>query len=71
MTVVIRHDGGYTTTYASLAEDVAVVPGEKVTAGQTIGYVGDTALLESAVGDHVHFSVSCNGVTVDPAEFLS
>ena len=70
MTVVIRHDGGYTTTYASLAEDVAVVPGEKVTAGQTIGYVGDTALLESAVGDHVHFSVSCDGDLVDPNTFL-
>ncbi len=70
MTVVIRHEGGYTTSYASLAEEVAVNPGDKVTAGQTIGYVGATALLESAIGDHVHFSVSCNGELVDPNEFL-
>ena len=71
MTVVIRHDGGYTTSYASLAQEVAVAPGDKVTAGQTIGYVGSTAMLESAVGDHVHFSVSCNGELVDPNEFLN
>ena len=70
MTVVIRHDGGYTTSYASLAEDVAVVPGDTVTAGQTIGYVGTTALMESAVGEHVHFSVSCDGELVDPNTFL-
>ncbi len=71
MTVVIRHDGGYTTQYASLAQEVSVKAGDSVTAGQTIGAVGVSALLESAVGDHVHFSVSCNGETVDPADFLS
>lgn len=70
MTVVIRHDGGYTTKYASLAEEVSVEPGDTVTMGQTIGCVGNSALLESAVGDHVHFSVSCDGQAMDPAEFL-
>jgi murein DD-endopeptidase MepM/ murein hydrolase activator NlpD len=70
MTVVLSHDGGYTTKYASLAEEVPVSPGDTVTAGQTIGYVGATALLETAIGDHVHFSVSCDGVLVDPSEFL-
>ncbi len=70
MTVVISHDGGYSTKYASLAENVSVAPGDTVTAGQVIGYVGDTALLESAVGDHVHFSVSCSGELVDPQQFL-
>lgn len=71
MTVVIRHEGGYTTRYASLAEAVSVKAGDKVTAGQVIGCVGSTALLESAIGDHVHFSVSCDGKTVDPADFLA
>ena len=70
-TVVIRHDGGYTTKYASLAETVLVEPGDTVTAGQSIGTVGNTALLESAIGDHVHFSVTCDGELVDPADFLS
>ena len=70
MTVVIRHDNGYTTQYASLAETVCVEPGDTVKAGDAIGTVGNTALLESAIGDHLHFSVSCNDEIVDPEDFL-
>ena len=70
-TVVIRHDGGYVTTYASLDEKAAVKTGDTVTAGQVIGCVGSTALLETAIGDHLHFSVTCNGEYMDPAEFLT
>ena len=70
-TVVLLHDGGYTTYYASLDTEVSVKPGEMVQAGQTIGCVGRTALLESAIGDHVHFSVSCSGQSVDPVVFLA
>ena len=69
--VVIRHEDGYTTQYASLAKEVAVAPGDAVELGQTIGFVGKSALLESAIGDHVHFSVTCNGEEIDPAEFLN
>ena len=71
MTVVIRHDGGYITQYASLDETVSVKAGDTVTAGQVIGQVGSTALLESAIGDHLHFSVTCNGSLVDPGDFLN
>ena len=70
-TVVIRHDGGYTTHYSSLAEEVAVKAGDKVTLGQTIGTVGSTALMESALGDHVCFRVTRDGEIVDPADFLN
>jgi murein DD-endopeptidase MepM/ murein hydrolase activator NlpD len=70
-TVVIVHDGGYTTRYCSLSEEVAVRPGDRVTAGQTIGYVGATALLESVLGEHLHFAVSCSGESQDPLAFLA
>ena len=70
-TVVIRHDGGYTTRYSSLAETVEVGPGDTVTVGQTIGYVGETALVETVLGPHVHFSVSYQDAPMDPAEFLN
>ena len=70
MTVVIRHDGGYVTKYSSLAQEVSVSAGQAVSAGEAIGTVGCTALLETAIGDHVHFSVTCNGVDVDPNDFL-
>ena len=71
MTVVIRHEDGYVTRYSSLAEDVTVKAGDKVKLGQQIGCVGNTALLESAVGAHVHFAVSCQDEPVDPAAFLN
>ena len=70
-TVVIRHQDGYVTKYASLAAEVSVAPGDKVTLGQRIGTVGNTALLESAVGAHVHFSVLQNDTPMDPNAFLS
>ena len=71
MTVVIRHADGYVTTYASLGQEVAVAPGDSVKAGQKIGCAGTSAMMESAIGCHVHFSVSCNDKSVDPAEFLN
>lgn len=71
MTVVINHRDGYTTQYSSLGADVTVSPGDTVTIGQKIGTVGTTALLESALGAHVHFSVTCNGALMDPVEFLN
>ena len=70
-TVVIRHDGGYVTKYSSLGADPAVEVGDEVKLGQTIGSVGNTALMESALGDHVHFSVTCDGKPMDPGDFLA
>ena len=69
-TVVISHGGGYSTRYSSLSQEVSVKAGDTVQAGQTIGKVGNTALMENAIGDHLHFAVSCNGKAVDPMEFL-
>ncbi len=69
-TVVLRHEGGYVTTYASLDEKLEVQAGDTVELGQTLGYVGCSAALETAIGDHVHFSVLCNDESVDPAKFF-
>lgn len=70
-TVVIRHDGGYTTQYASLSEELKVSAGDEVMLGQAIGTVGETALIETTVGPHVHFSVLLNDESMDPNEFLA
>ncbi len=69
-TVVIRHVDGFVTTYSSLSEDIRVKAGDAVTMGQTIGLVGSSALLETALGEHVHFSVTCDGKIVDPEAFF-
>ena len=70
-TVVIRHQGGYTTRYSSLSENICVKAGDQVTMGQTIGYVGSTALVETTLGSHVHFSVTHQDAPMDPDEFLA
>ena len=70
-TVVIRHEGGYTTKYASLSKELLVQPGDMVTMGQAIGTVGSTALVETVLGPHVHFSVTCQDAPMDPADFLA
>lgn len=70
-TVVIRHTDGYTTKYSSLSQDIPVKAGDTVTLGQTIGYAGDTALVETTLGTHVHFSVTAQDEPMDPLEFLA
>ena len=70
-TVVIRHEDGYVTTYSSLSADTKVKVGDTVKLGQTIGTVGSTALLETALGDHVHFTVTHNGQPMDPEAFFA
>lgn len=70
-TVVLRHEGGYVTTYSSLDEKVEVAAGDAVTLGQPIGTVGSSAALETAIGDHLHFSVRCDDESMDPMAFLN
>ena len=70
-TVVIRHEGGYTTHYSSLGEDIRVQAGDLVKMGQVIGTVASTALVETVLGPHVHFSVTFQDLPMDPAEFLN
>ena len=70
-TVVIRHNDGYTTCYSSLSDQLPVKPGDKVTMGTTIGYTADSAIVESSLGSHVHFSVTHYDEPMDPEEFLS
>ena len=70
-TVVIRHDGGYLTRYASLSQDIPVKSGGTVSAGQVIGYVGDSALVETTLGSHIHFSVTHQDEPMNPADFLA
>jgi len=57
--VMIRHPNGLSTMYAHLSE-VSVSTGQPVTAGQTIGYSGETGY---ATGPHLHFGVYVTAVT--------
>lgn len=70
MTVSLQHDDGYATMYCGLAEEIPVAAGQTVQAGDVIGTVGGTAMIETALQSHLHFEVSHNGEPVDPAGFL-
>lgn len=69
-TVVISHPEGYMTYYSNLAAMPTVAAGDRLTAGDLIGSVGQTALLESASGSHIHFAVTKNGESIDPVSFI-
>jgi murein DD-endopeptidase MepM/ murein hydrolase activator NlpD len=60
--VQLIHPGNMRTGYAHMSRIVAKV-GQKVRAGQLIGYVGSTGL---STGPHLHFEVFQNGRAVNP-----
>jgi len=66
------YDASTRTTYKyfHLAEDaVGLVAGSSVTAGQTIGYVGNSGTFGTD-NFHLHFEVRPNNVAVDPLPLL-
>jgi len=65
-TVMIDHGGGMVTLYAHQS-GYAVSSGERVSAGQVVGYCGSTGLSTSP---HLHFEVRILGDPRDPAGYL-
>lgn len=65
-TVVIRHDGGYSTVYAHL-DNVNVSRGQRVKRGQKIGTVGMTG---KAFAPHLHYEVHKDSLAVDPVHYF-
>ena len=65
--VLLDNGAGLSTRYAYMTQ-TAVTAGEAVTAGQVIGYVGNTG---DSTGFHLHFEVMQNGVRVNPMDMVS
>lgn len=70
ITIIIEHDNGYETRYSNLLTAEFVNEGEKVTQGQTIGTVGNTAVFEVLDDPHLHFEILKNGEYLDPNLFI-
>lgn len=64
--IVLYHGGGITTMYAHMNRYGAVKTGQKVSAGDVIGYVGTTGL---STGNHLHYEYQINGTPHDPNQY--
>ena len=70
--LTVNHGNGLTSTYKNLTGSypAGVEIGAPVTAGQAVGYVGDSAMIEIADEPHLHFEMALNGEQVNPADYL-
>ncbi len=64
--VAIDHGDGFASIYMHMTHFV-VNAGQKVSAGQLIGYVGSTGV---STGPHLHFGVSYAGTYVNPLAYI-
>ncbi len=69
LTVTIAHANGFKTIYSNLLSAEFVTEGQTVEKGQTIGSVGSSAVFEIADSEHLHFEMTQNGQTVNPASY--
>ncbi len=64
--VSINHGDGFSSIYMHMTHFI-VSPGQYVTAGQVIGYVGSTG---GSTGPHLHFGISYKGTYVNPMSYI-
>lgn len=71
--IALDHGNGVVSIYKNLSKDFAagITEGAKVTAGQKLGTVGESALIESAEEPHLHFEMTYEGKNVDPLTYIS
>lgn len=64
--VSINHGDGFSSIYMHMTHYIVYV-GQKVSAGQVIGYVGSTGI---STGPHLHFGISYAGSYVNPLAYI-
>ena len=64
--VKIDHQDGFASKYLHLTRYI-VKPGQSVSAGEVIGYMGSTG---ASTGPHLHFAIMYNGSHVNPAAYI-
>lgn len=68
--VIVDHQNGFRTMYANLNEDTRVKEGDKLSDGDTVGTVGNTALGDATDVPHLHFEMMKEKKNVNPTEYL-
>lgn len=67
--VTIDHGHGVETLYGHMS-GFAVMPGQTVTRGEVIGYVGHSGRVSGPSGNHVHYEVRIRNTAVNPHKYL-
>ncbi|MBQ8356680.1 MAG: M23 family metallopeptidase [Clostridia bacterium] len=70
--IAVAHGGNAYTIYKNLSSDLPenVKIGTAVKAGDVIGTVGESAMVEVADEPHLHLEMTVNGLQVDPTDYL-
>lgn len=68
--VIVQAENGDIYRYCNLSKELNVQRGTDISAGTVIGYVGDTADIESAVEPHLHIEVIRGGKYQNPVDFI-
>ncbi len=63
----VDHGNGYVTRYKHMLSTPSVAVGQRVAAGQLLGYEGSTG---DSTGPHLHWEVIRNGVRINPRPYL-
>ena len=71
ITVRVSHSDGWESRSTNRLTGGPVKAGQRLNAGDLIGYVGETAVAECGDGAHLHFEVRKDGRSVDPAEYVT
>lgn len=70
--VEISHGGEIRSRYANLSPDLprGIEPGATVLSGDVIGGIGETMALEMADSPHLCFTLTVDGIPVDPTDYM-
>lgn len=72
-TIVISHAGGYKSVYQNMQTSIpeGIAEGVTVKAGDQIGAIGDTALVEISQSPHLHFEIYKDDECEDPLTHIT
>ena len=70
--IAVSHGGSCISIYKNLSVELpeGIAEGKNVVAGELIGVVGETAMVEIADEPHLHFEMTVNGLAVDPLDYF-
>ena len=71
--IILTHADGYKSVYRNLQTAIpdTIYAGAAVKAGDLIGKVGDTALVEIAEEPHLHFEIHKDGICENPMDYVA